>query len=180
MCAGIHISRGYTYHCDTGSYSCDFPFLHARVRGLLGVDVWHFRLHYEVLRGLISGAKDQKAVWFVVLMSWYRLWAPGLNLTRKNQFKYSTILTFSAPRLINIDSLLTMSVQNKEKRLWELLIWSPKGKCFDQIPSTHASRKYIEITRGGGGKFPYEGSLPPGDITFENLYMDIGHIIKAA
>ena len=40
MCMGIHISRGYTYHCDTGAYIFQRPFL----RGLF-------------LEGLICGGK---------------------------------------------------------------------------------------------------------------------------
>ena len=36
MCAGIHISRGYTYHCDTGHLSEEKELLYANVTKVHG------------------------------------------------------------------------------------------------------------------------------------------------
>ena len=32
--------------------------------------------------------------------------------------------------------LLTKSIHNQEKRLWEFMKWSPKGKCFDLLTNS--------------------------------------------
>ena len=39
-------------------------------------------------------------------------------------------------RVTNINFLLTISVHNQKKRLWESIKWSPKGKCFDLLSNS--------------------------------------------
>ena len=44
-----------------------------------------------------------------------------------------TPLTLWVPMVTNINFLLTMSIHCQEKRLWELIKWSPKWKCIDLL-----------------------------------------------
>ena len=39
-------------------------------------------------------------------------------------------------RVTNINFLLTISVHNQKKRLWESIKWSSKGKCFDLLSNS--------------------------------------------
>ena len=39
-------------------------------------------------------------------------------------------------RVTNTNFLLTFSIYNQEKRLWELIKWSPKGKYFDLLSNS--------------------------------------------
>ena len=42
MCAGIHISRGYTYHCDTGPTACHMVKFARRSRTVVWwpIEIW--------------------------------------------------------------------------------------------------------------------------------------------
>ena len=42
-------------------------------------------------------------------------------------------LTLQVPMVTNINFLQTISIHCQEKRLWELLKWSPKRKCLDLL-----------------------------------------------
>ena len=42
-------------------------------------------------------------------------------------------LTLQVPMVTNINFLQTISIPCQEKRLWELLKWSPKRKCLDLL-----------------------------------------------
>ena len=39
-------------------------------------------------------------------------------------------------RVTNINFVLTISVHNQKKRLWESIKWSPRGKCFDLLSNS--------------------------------------------
>ena len=50
--------------------------------------------------------------------------------------------------MTNINFLPTTSIRHQEKRLWELIKWSPKGKCFDLLSNSFNLflRKSIEVS----------------------------------
>ena len=44
--------------------------------------------------------------------------------------------TLKVPVVTNVNFLLTISIQSQDIRLWELIKWSPKGKCLDQLSNS--------------------------------------------
>ena len=44
------------------------------------------------------------------------------------------------PRVTNIDILLTISIHNEEKRLWELVTWLSRGRHFDLLLNPYNCR----------------------------------------
>ena len=54
--------------------------------------------------------------------------------------------------MTKINFLLTLSIQNQEKRLWELVKWSPYEKCID-ILSNSLNLFFMEMYRDQFGEF---------------------------
>ena len=63
------------------------------------------------------------------------------------------ILTLQVPIVTNINFLLLMiPIQCQEVRLWELIKWSPKRKCFDLL-SNSLDSFFKELYRDHWGEF---------------------------
>ena len=77
--------------------------------------------------------------------------------TNQRVYHLASDLTLSVPMVTNINFLPIISIHHQEKKLWELIKWSPRinALIFYQILSTHSLRKCIEIS-------------------LENLYVVIG------
>ena len=56
------------------------------------------------------------------------------------------LLSLSGPRAININFLITILIHNQEKKLWELMKWSPLQNALIFINSTNSLKKCIEIS----------------------------------
>ena len=58
------------------------------------------------------------------------------------------VTTESASSLEEISSYLTIIINNKEKMLWELIMWSPKRKSFDLLSTLliNSYEKYMVIS----------------------------------
>ena len=68
-----------------------------------------------------------------------------------------------SPNSDNINCLLTISIHCQEIRLWELITWSPKRKCFDLL-SNSLNLFFKEMYRDQFGEFAC------GYWGFQNLY----------
>ena len=73
-----------------------------------------------------------------------------LNIWR--QGRLTALLTLQVPIVANINFLLTISIHCQEIRLWELIKWSPKRKCFDLL-SNSLNSFFKEIYRDQFGEF---------------------------
>ena len=67
---------------------------------------------------------------------------------------YLPLLTLEVQIVTNINFLPMISVHCQEIRLWELIKWSPKRKCFDLL-SNSLNSFFKEIYRGQFGEFVY-------------------------
>ena len=65
------------------------------------------------------------------------------------------LLALFFPTMTNINFLPTISIQCQEIRLWELIKWSPKRKCFDLLLNSLKSF-FREIYRDPFGEFVSE------------------------
>ena len=64
---------------------------------------------------------------FYFISSFNHLTSNFRTCTIKSKLCYST---FQVPRVININFLRTISIHNREEKLWELIKWSLKGKWY--------------------------------------------------
>ena len=101
----------------------------------------------------VSFHQKHSIEWFSLLFLEYpivKLWAKRikLNLIFKLSYLSSNFaLTLGylnpasnnpaqVPKVTNITFLLTISIHNHEKGLWEIIKLSPKRKCFDLLPNS--------------------------------------------
>ena len=92
------------------------------------------------------------------------LWGPW-NEKQKQKVK-------KVPIVININFLLTISIQCQEIRLWKLIKWSPHRKCFDLLSNslnlffmkmcieTSLENLYVNIGAKRINKRPKDWNLP--------------------
>ena len=59
----------------------------------------------------------------------------ALNLT-KNIYHSGEVVTLEVPIVTNVNFLLMISIECQAIRLWELIKWSPKGKCLDLLSNS--------------------------------------------
>ena len=111
------------------------------LRGL----TWAYKWGERPNSSMVYGTNEQVQV----MGSWLVL----INLTRKNQVQYYFDL-FSTKTDQHQFSPNNVNTESGEK-VMRIIDMNTQGKML-------FSQKCIEITQGGGGGFPYEGSLPPG------------------
>ena len=120
------------------------------LRGL----TWAYKWGERPNSSMVYGTNEQVQV----MGSWLVL----INLTRKNQVQYYFDL-FSTKTDQHQFSPNNVNTESGEK-VMRIIDMNTQGKML-------FSRKCIEITQGDSHM---KGASPPGDITLENLYLDIG------
>lgn len=91
-----------------------------------------------------------------------------------------TCIYFLSPKSItrNINFLLTISIQNQEKRLWELIKWPPRGKWFDLFSNSQTKCKEISVENLLLRGEPFNSALTSVIVSRENMTVTWRNVLQ--
>ena len=132
------------------SHSFTSLFLNSQ-RGKKTMLLSYYKYLWQKQNWCIKGSEQRKEA-SLILQSGIYMYFFVLQIFQNARPFFFRVLTFEVSIVTNINFLLTISIHCQEIRLWELLKWSPKRKCFDLL-SNSLNSFFKEMYRDQFGEF---------------------------